>query len=595
MPRFASRLARPSGRPASPPNSVPAGQELTGVSPQGGPIYSNGPVNGTVNAWTISFGYYVSDSFTVGVPTNITGMTFGAWIFPGDVLQFAEISITSQPNAGTSYFDETETFTQGPCTVNPIGFDVCTETSASFNSSMLQPGTYWLNLQNAVVNAGDPVYWDQNGGVGCTSPGCPSRAFENSSGPIPSQPFTILGNNPPPAACFVSQGNLQIIHNLNQQQGGISGPAGVTIDRAGNIYGTSYSGGGNNEGFAYKLGRSAGWLLDPLFSFSGGNNGGLPSGVIVGPNGSLYGGAQGGIQNCNVDGDEYCGLVFNLRPKPTACPASQCNWAENVPYRFSSDSDGSGTINVSAFDQQGNLYGTTSSGGANDEGTVFELTPSGGSWTKTTLYSFTGGNDGSAPTQVLFGNDGNLDGIAGGGLFGAGVVFQLTPSGGTWTQSVVHAFGSDGTTGPGYLVQDNAGNLYGIASVSLPAHGVIFVLEKSGSGWSYVPFIVQHNEFDFLNNLTIDASGFLYGTGYDGSTFNGSDPHKRYPADNSHDSYIFKAWYASDGWHYQDLEYLSNQYLPSSGNLAVDTSGNLYGTTSGCGTNNSGTVWQLSP
>ena len=102
--------------------------------------------------------------------------------------------------------------------------------------------------------------------------------------------------------------------------------------------------------------------------------------------------------------------------------------------------------------RQGNLYGTTTAGGASDAGTVFELTPSGGGWTKTTLYSFTGGND-ATPTQVLVGNDGNLYGVASGGVSRGGVVFQLTPSGGRWTESVIHPFGFEGdapcVSGPG--------------------------------------------------------------------------------------------------------------------------------------------------
>ena len=149
--------------------------------------------------------------------------------------------------------------------------------------------------------------------------------------------------------CFESEGNLQIIYNFTQQQGWRRN--GVTIDRAGNLYGTTANGGDNSAGFAFKLAHFAGWLLDPLFSFFGGNNGGQPNGVIVGPNGSLYGGAQGGIQNCGTDGSQYCGLVFNLTPQPTACLTALCSWTENVPYRFSSESDGSGMINVSASDQ----------------------------------------------------------------------------------------------------------------------------------------------------------------------------------------------------------------------------------------------------
>ena len=64
----------------------------------------------------------------------------------------------------------------------------------SFGGPNLSAGTYWVNLQNAVVNTGDPVYWDENSGEGCTSPGCPSQASENSFGTIPSESFTILGN-----------------------------------------------------------------------------------------------------------------------------------------------------------------------------------------------------------------------------------------------------------------------------------------------------------------------------------------------------------------------------------------------------------------
>ena len=594
MPEFASRLAHPSSPVASPLSPALARQgSRRGLPPQGGPVYNNGPIDGNDTAWTINFGFVVSDTITIANATNLTGMTFGAWLYPGDVMQSAEISITSGPNRGTSYFDQTVDFTQANCSTNLIGFNVCTEISASFNSPTLQPGTYWVNLQNAVVND-DPVYWDQNSGVGCTSPGCPSTAWGTNGGPIPSESFTLLGSNPPPTACFVSQGNLQIISNLTQQQAGTMGVGGIVVDRAGNLYGTSNNGGTNNAGFAFRLTHRSGWLLDPLYSFLGGSNGSEPTGVIVGQNGSLYGGAQGGIRNCNVNGDEYCGLVFNLRPRPTACPTTQCGWTESVPYRFSGDSDGSVIINVSASDQHGNLYGRTTTGGAHGLGTVFELTPSGGSWTKTTLYSFAGGNDGTTPTQILLGNDGNLYGVAGGGVFGGGVVFQLTPSGGQWTQSVVYPFGSEGDDSPAYLVQDSAGNLYGIASNSLPAHGVIFVLQKAGSGWNFNQYIVDHNEFDILNNLTIDTAGNLYGTGYDGSTFLNRRGN-RGPGDVTHDSYIFKAWYASDGWHYEDLEYLPNQYLPSSGSLALDPSGNLYGTTTGCGTNNSGTVWQLSP
>ena len=570
MPKFASRLHPSRPTPPRPKPAMARRLSRSGAAPDGF-IYDNGPINGNVYAWTINFGFVVSDSFTIGEPTNVTEMTFGAWLSPGDVLETAEISITAEPDGGTTYFDQNVRFNGSSCFINQTGFNVCTETSEDFQSPTLQPGTYWVNLQNSVVNTGDPVYWDQNNG--------PSQAYEGSVGTIPSESFA-LGNGDQPQPCFGSQGNLQIIYDFTQQQQDGHSQSGVTIDRAGNLYGTSPDSGSNGAGFAFKLARFAGWVLEPLFNFSGGSDGDQPSGVIVGPNGSLYGGAQGGLQNCGTDGSQYCGLVFNLRPHQTACSSSQCGWDENVPYRFDSEGDGSGTVNVSASDQQGNLYGTTTSGGASDAGTVFELTPSaGGNWTKTVLYNFSGQVDGYGPTQVLAGNDGNLYGVAFGGINNHGVVFQLTPSGGQRTETVLHAF-SDAQ--PAYLVQDSAGNLYGISNADF--EGRIFTLQKNGPGWTFEDFLVQHEQFDHLNNLAIDAAGNLYGTGSGGVQ-------KQYYV-----TYIFKASYdARHGWHYEDLDYLGRQDFFPGGGLALDTSGNLYGTTADCGAYGQGTVWQLSP
>ena len=69
------------------------------------------------------------------------------------------------------------------------------------------------------------------------------------------------------------------------------------------------------------------------------------------------------------------------------------------------------------FDQAGNLYGFSGSGGAYGKGAVFELTPSPGGWTETILYSFTGGSDGGGPDSLLVGRDGNLYGAGGGGAY----------------------------------------------------------------------------------------------------------------------------------------------------------------------------------
>ncbi len=156
-------------------------------------VYSNGPINGNTDAWTIAFGFVVSDTFNVANRgTTVTGANFGIYLFSGDILGSAELSITSRENGGTSYFDQTVNFTTLSCTANQYGYNVCDE-STIFNGPTLNSGTYWLNLQNASVPSGDPVYWDENSGVGCNSPGCPSSASENSVGSIPSESFTVLG------------------------------------------------------------------------------------------------------------------------------------------------------------------------------------------------------------------------------------------------------------------------------------------------------------------------------------------------------------------------------------------------------------------
>jgi len=144
-------------------------------------LYSDGPINGTTDGWTINFGFVVSDRFTATGLAN--GLTFAAWLFPGDVLETAEVMITSDELGGTTYLDEVVNFTQSNCSGNQYGYNVCLE-SGSFTATNLN-GTYWLNLGNAVVNNGDPVYWDENSG--------PSAASENILGTLPAEAFTIVG------------------------------------------------------------------------------------------------------------------------------------------------------------------------------------------------------------------------------------------------------------------------------------------------------------------------------------------------------------------------------------------------------------------
>jgi len=186
--------------------------------------------------------------------------------------------------------------------------------------------------------------------------------------------------------------------------------------------------------------------------------------VVFGPDGTLYGTTiYGGGGSC-LGG---CGTVYNLKPPPTACKTALCPWTETILYRFTNGQDGASPGGDLVFDQQGNIYGMDF-GVANDPGAVYELTRSGGTWTERTLYHFSGGADGAQPYGgVTFDPSGNIYGVTRvGGAYSLGTVFQLTPSGSGWTENVLYSFqnGSDGEEPLAGLILDGAGNLYGTSS-----------------------------------------------------------------------------------------------------------------------------------
>jgi uncharacterized repeat protein (TIGR03803 family) len=142
-----------------------------------------------------------------------------------------------------------------------------------------------------------------------------------------------------------------------------------------------------------------------------------------------------------------------------------------VLYSFGSGSDGAFPFGSMIFDSKGELYGTTAYGGSSGGGTVFQLSPptsSGGSWAETVLYSFGGTGDGAHPrASLILGSNGDLYGTTyGGGTPGGGTVFQLSPPaspGGSWTEAVLHSFGSTGggNLPRASLIFGSNGDLYG--------------------------------------------------------------------------------------------------------------------------------------
>ena len=159
-------------------------------------IWDNGAINGTIGTFNINSGPQVFDSFKVsgGSPTFL-GLTFGAWLQPGDVLQNVSFEVwTGAGRTGTMVLGASSAVTQSNCSTNSAGKAVCLETITFSGGRALPLGMLWLNIFHATSQNGDPVGWDINNGIGCTSPGCPSKAVDNAGFGVKSESFQILGD-----------------------------------------------------------------------------------------------------------------------------------------------------------------------------------------------------------------------------------------------------------------------------------------------------------------------------------------------------------------------------------------------------------------
>lgn len=249
---------------------------------------------------------------------------------------------------------------------------------------------------------------------------------------------------------------------------------------------------------------------------------------------------------------------------------------ETVLYNFAGGSDGAVPFSRLASDGAGNFYGTTYFGGAFGAGTVFELSPDGhGGWYEKVLYSFDGGTHGGNPwlSYVIFDKAGNLYGTAcTGGANGHGVVFELSPVGKRWKETVLHSFTDtmDDALPVNGLIMDAAGNLYGATF-----YGAVFELSPSGGHWT------EQVIYDFATNLhaglTMDAAGNIFG-----ATFR----------------YVFELSPNGGGVWNPDVIYNFTGPPKDGSNpddtLVLDQAGSLYGTTTAGGASNNGTVFKMS-
>jgi uncharacterized repeat protein (TIGR03803 family) len=396
----------------------------------------------------------------------------------------------------------------------------------------------------------------------------------------------------------VGGANGQSFTVIHQFAGGVDGAtpeAGLTMDAAGNLYGTTYSGGSNNCqqgcGIVFQLSnRQSEWILTPIHTFLGTpqGDGALPASAVLvfGPDGRLYGTTYGGgtvpPRVCLLG----CGTVFRL-----TAPAALGTWIETVLYSFRGGVDGRHPLSDVTFDQTGNLYGTTSFGGIYNGGTVYELSSSSSGWTESVPYSFQRGigSDGFDPEGgVTFDPSGNLYGttVQGGGAYGSGTVYQLTPSGGGWRENVLYAFYGIGYPG-GDLIFDAEGNLYGVTVLD-----TVFTLHPVGNNWYFSVIYDQSPGCGTWGQaLTMDAMGNLYGAtwcGGSGSCTSGCGT-------------VFKLTPVGVNWMYTLLYSFTggaDGARPHT-TVLIDPHGNLYGTAEyrGGGTCNGGcgTVWKITP
>lgn len=368
---------------------------------------------------------------------------------------------------------------------------------------------------------------------------------------------------------------FSVIHAFSGGTDGANPSAGLTIDGAGNLYGTTSLGGSDRDGGVFRLKPlGSGWVLSSLHTFTGGADGASPmSRVIFGPDGALYG--------TNLGTGPEGGVVYKLTVPANPCVAASCPWHLTVLHQFVPASDGGSPEGDVTFDSAGNLYGTADAGGPYNMGTVWEVTPSG---TFSVLYTFgsSGMQDASGPWGgVDVGPDGNLYGTTtGGGAFGFGSVFKLTRSGSGWSESRIYDFqaGSQGEYPHSGIAFDASGNLYGSTeSGGGSGGGTLFKLTPAQGGWTFsILQSLSGRDGPDHATLTADSSGDLFGT----TLLDG--------ANSAGNVFILTAQGT-----YTDLhDFTGNDGSGPTSTITV-TPNHIYGTTSAGGSSGQGVVFEI--
>lgn len=409
-------------------------------------------------------------------------------------------------------------------------------------------------------------------------------------------------------------GALSVLHSFEPGHSDGSVPSsGVTFDAAGNLYGTTTSGGSANLGVVYKITPAGEESV--LYSFQGGSDGATPNGnLTIDSAGNLYGATMAG-------GSEAAGTVFKLA----------ASGVESVLYAFTGKDDGNEPNGSLLHEPDGSLVGTTEFGGSKRSGVIFRLSAAG---QETVLYTFTGSDQGAFPASgltqdssgdfygtaksngggfgyvfkldaqnkfsiryafqggadggdpksgVILDKDGNLYGAAACcGENNGGVIFKLSPGG---QESVLLSFAVDGVRGdePTGVILGADGRIYGATTYGgAGQEGVLYSLTRAGQEAVLFTFPDSPGGYWPISNLVRDAAGNFYGVNSFGGSQGSGDGAVYRISPSGQESVIYAFGLGRGG------------AFPSSG-VVLDQAGNLYGTTSSGGQYGSGTVYKVTP
>jgi len=376
-------------------------------------------------------------------------------------------------------------------------------------------------------------------------------------------------------------------------------------DPAGDLYATTLNdGGASGCGTVVEtlFSTTLPWTEKPLHTFAGKPDDGCNpyGGLVVDKKGNLYGTTYAG-------GTDSLGTVFELTP-----PAKKKgSWTYNVIYNFAgAPKDGANPEDGLVLDSNGNLYGTTVGGGADGDGAAFELSPSATGFTESMLYSFKGKPDGTDPYAglQLDAKDNAYGVTAAGGANGQGMVFELTPSDGVWTETPLYSFCpvtgcKDGGWPSGTLVVE--GGYYGTTQAG-GAHGdgtVFEFLKAKSKEVVLYSFQGKPDGSTPVAGLAGGTKGVYYGTTSAGGANNNNgmvfaltpEPSGGCPSgSNQGDFYCETNLYS-----FCSQASCSDGAVPIAA-LIQDAKGNLYGTTkqggnTACGGSGCGVVFKLTP